>query len=77
MTTTATRAATAYFFLWCFDFVPEPAFVPAGEVITGAGVWIGAVVTGAHGGLYGNDYYAENGYPVLPESAAEASGPSS
>jgi capsular exopolysaccharide synthesis family protein len=38
---------------------------------------LGAVVTGAHGGLYGNDYYAENGYPGLPESAAEASEQSS
>src|SRR5262249_8505676 len=35
---------------------------------------LGAVVTGSHGGLYGNDYYhTRYTYAALPESAAEAS----
>jgi capsular exopolysaccharide synthesis family protein len=38
---------------------------------------LGAVVTGAHDGLYGNGYYAETKYSALPESAADSMGPNS
>ena len=38
---------------------------------------LGAVVTGAHGGLYGNDYDPESSYALLPESAADSSDSSS
>ncbi len=32
---------------------------------------LGAVVTGAHGGLYGNSYYgSSSSYPGLPDSVA-------
>jgi succinoglycan biosynthesis transport protein ExoP len=34
---------------------------------------LGAVVTGTHGGLYGNDYNPESPYHALPESAADSS----
>ena len=35
---------------------------------------LGAVVTGAHGGLYGNSYYGSaSAYPGLPESVASSS----
>jgi capsular exopolysaccharide synthesis family protein len=38
---------------------------------------LGAVVTGAHDGLYGSGYYSETTYSTLPDSAADSSGPSS
>lgn len=34
---------------------------------------LGAVVTGAQGGRYGTDYYAESPYHLLPESAVNSS----
>jgi len=37
---------------------------------------LGAVVTGAHGGRYGNDYDPESPYRSLPASAADSSEPS-
>ncbi len=37
---------------------------------------LGAVVTGAHGGRYGNDYDSGSSYHLLPEAAAASSEPS-
>ena len=37
---------------------------------------LGAVVTGAHGGRYGNDYNPDSPYRVLPASAADSTEPS-
>jgi polysaccharide biosynthesis transport protein len=34
---------------------------------------LGAVVTGAHGGRYGTDYYADSPYLLLPEPAVDSS----
>jgi len=49
----------------------------ASERLQSLGVQIlGAVVTGVHGGRYGNDYYRETPYRLLPESAADSSEPS-
>ena len=49
----------------------------ASERLQSLGVRIlGAVVTGAHGGRYGNAYDQESPYASLPESAADSSDPS-
>ena len=49
----------------------------AAERLQALGVRIlGAVVTGAHGGRYGNDYEQDSRYLLVPDSAADSSGSS-
>jgi len=59
------------------DVSRKTKIAAASERLQSLGVRIlGAVVTGAHGGRYGNDYYHQSPYPLLPESAADSSDPS-
>ncbi len=56
------------------DVSRKTKIAAASERLQSLGVRIlGAVVTGAHGGRYGNDYYQQSPYSLLPESAADAS----
>ncbi len=59
------------------DVSSKTKVAAASERLRSLGVRIlGAVVTGAHGGRYGNAYDQDSPYASLPESAADSSDPS-